>query len=171
MLSGPAEIVAPTSVDLTFWELARTLMNRSEAALSQRTPLRRHLECDSFHDLATGQGPAVVDFAESGGIGPVLNLTHLGSYGHPSRVGKLTLTGVFGFSATHGGPTYHLRLGHLGGRFCYSATITDLTIGRLNRGRFFREVVALMESCHLAPTNTMTLTRYLREPSDDSRYQ
>ncbi|WP_394825464.1 condensation domain-containing protein [Pendulispora albinea] len=167
LLIGASDIGVRVRDDITFWELARSLKRRAVQQSHRRSPLLFHQVLDGLSDLEAALAKEGVDYVASGGIAESVNVSSVGEYPYPERLGSLVLEEVFGLNtAMKGGPMFIVWLRSIGGRFCYNATSAHPAARRTTGDALFASLVELMETCHQPAVERLRLRDYASAQSD-----
>lgn len=162
LYTGACDVGVSVPPTVTFWELARRLKARSERQFERRAPLLFHQVLDALWNVDQTMADFKIDYVESGGIAESVNVSNVGTYPFPTRVGSLTLDEVFGAnSAMRGGPMFIVWLRSVNDRFFYTATNALPAATRETGDRLFLHLVQLMEGCHRPDITGLTLHDYV----------
>jgi hypothetical protein len=165
LFSGGAEIGVRVPADVGFWALARRLMQRTRTQLARRAPLLLHQVLDGVWDLEAELRRYGIDYGKSGGAASALNVSNVGRWPYPCRIGALSIDELYGLSgALTGGPMHMFWLRSVNGRFCYNATSAHPAASRESADRLFAMVVDLMEHCGDTARQSLSLAEFLDRP-------
>jgi hypothetical protein len=169
LFTGFAEVGVHVSSNIRFWDLAERMMRRTLREIRLRTPLLFVEALDSLNDLDETVERRGIDYRDSGGAGDGVNISNVGQYPHSPQYGSLRLTNLFGLSAAfRGGPMFIFWLRSVDGHFCYTATSAGPACARGPSGRFFADVIDLMEGCCEDSRKELRLSEYLPRPAESA---
>jgi hypothetical protein len=162
LFTGVADIGVSVPADITFWDLARRLMDSSKAQLKRRTPVLFQRVADRLYNLDRLLADRGIDHVATGGAGEAVNISNVGPYPYSVEYGPLRLEHVFGCNgAIKGGPMFIFWLRSINDHFCYNAMSAYPAADRAGSDRLFDGLVALVEGCGRAETDRLTLADYV----------
>lgn len=159
-----AEVGVPVSMNEDFWQIASRIIGNAREKLERREPQIFQKITDEIFDLFSLFQKSGVELLETSGVAEGINISNVGRYPFPTKVGNLYLEDVYGFNgASMGGPMMIFWLRFINGRLCYNAIGASPAIDRKALTTIFQHVFDIMETIiAVDDVHSLTFSDYIR---------
>lgn len=159
-----AEVGVPVSINEDFWQIASRIIGNAREKLERREPQIFQKITDEIFDLFSLFRKSGIELLETSGVAEGINISNVGRYPFPTKVGNLDLEDVYGFNgASMGGPMMIFWLRFINGRLCYNAIGASPAIDREALTAIFNHVFDIMENIITADIpHSLTFSEYIK---------